>query len=181
MFSEFFEQSNILEMIHEETEEESGLHKVVFRVKDRKRWSSLLKNILLNSYDEDEFGVSIRKEYFINEETEQPTFCWAALFWGDVADAAATLGSLFAKKAGPPPKPKAVTQEVASAAGVFSIIKDRHVSRDSQGNRVEKTTVALPFRTSSARNKKLDKTKKMNQKGRGAYVESINGDEGNPW
>jgi len=186
MFADVFERSNILEMISEETqpseeEEGQGVHKVVFRVLEPKRWEKVLLKLFRQAADEDEYGLSVRKEYYLNDD-QKPAFCWVLITWGDLKEAADGLSPLLGKKAGPPPAPPIVAMAAPDAAGGgFSIIKDRSVEHDSDGKTKTKTTVALPHRAPTERNKRIPKTKKVGDRGRGAYVEAIGGDEGNPW
>ena len=62
------------EIISESTDEEGTTHKALFRIKDSAKWSKALLEILRS--EGDEYGASIRKEYYLSEEMI-PTFVLA--------------------------------------------------------------------------------------------------------
>jgi hypothetical protein len=175
MFAELIKESNVIQLIEEETDEAGALHKVVLRVLDKKHWEKLMLKVLLTQAEEQEFGVSIRKEYYLGED-KTPTFCWVLLVWGNFEEATSTLKPFLTKKIGPPPPPP--TANIAVPSG-FSVIQKRVVRQEEDGPPGTKTVVGLPHRAGN-RNSKLNKNRKMGEKGRGAYVEAIQGDEGDP-
>ena len=79
-----------------------------------------------------------------------------------------------------PPAPASVSRVPVTGGNHVTILRRSH-RKDEKGRPKTETTVALPHRVAPQRNKKLKKNKKIGQKGRGAYVEGIDGDEGNPW
>jgi hypothetical protein len=181
MFADAIENSNVLQLLDEEGSEDGQSYKIMLRVLNQKRWGKMVVRIFHEANEEETFGVSVRKEYYWNEEKEAVTFCWVILLWGDVEDAFDVLAPLLAKRAGPPPAPSSVStvQRVAQGTG-NRVILDRRTKLDEKGLPKTETTVRLPHRSTKPRNAKLAKTKKIGDKGRGAFVEGIDGDAGNP-
>ena len=94
MLSDYVKSSNIIELISEETSEDGVTHKALIRVGNFEFWHKLIVE-LLNVPDEDsEYGISIRKEFFLGEEGA-PTFVWVLLLWGVLEEAAAEIGPVL--------------------------------------------------------------------------------------
>lgn len=194
MFAEHVAKSNILEFIEEETSEE-GTHKLLVRVLDTKRWGKMVVDAFKLTSEQETFGLSIRKEYYWADDSV--AFCWVILLWGDLDDAVDALSPMLAKAAGPPPPPSAirVSAPAVQAAPVEPVltlpphstegprprlILSRTTKPDESGRKRVETVVKLPHRDAPTRNARLPKNKKLGAKGRGAFVEGISGDEGNP-
>lgn len=178
MFSEVIADSNIIEVINEEVDE--GSVKLMLRVKDQKRWAKMMKQLLLDNVEEDDFGLAVNKSYWVKDGTKQITYCWVLIIWGDLEMAVDDLKPLLTKKAGPKRPPPSVSPVVTGQN--MSTILDRRSSRE-EGVRRTATLIHLPHRRVS-RNKNPGKTKKVgdvHRRGRYAYAEAIGGDEGNPW
>lgn len=180
MFAEVIENSNILQLIEEESSEDGQSHKLLLRVTNSKGWGKMVPQLFQESKEEESFGISVRKEYFWDEEDEVVSFCWVVFLWGDIEDAFDILSPLLAKRTGPPPAPASVTAVQSLSSRTHRIIVDRQTKLDEKGRPKTETTVRLPHRSGKPRNSKLDKNKKLGDKGRGAFVEGIDGDSGNP-
>jgi hypothetical protein len=177
MFAEIISASNVIELIEEETADGGQSHKVLFRVLDKKRWAGLLTLMFRECQEEEGFGLSVRIEYFWDQEHDALTFCWVLLVWGDLEDALDTLTPHLSKKAGPPKPPPSI-ETVSVLKGSNQVIISRSAESTSDGNVRQKTVIALPHRSAPVRNRKLNKTKKIGDRGRGAFVEGISGDDG---
>lgn len=180
MFEDVLGGSRTVSLVEEETADDLSSHKMVVRVKDRKRWGRMVLSLLHAPEEaEDSFGVSVRKEYYLEQESGKPAFCWVVLLWGDLDVAKETLTSIFSSVA---TQPDVVLPTVPSfAKGYASIVK-----RVSTPDKTE-TVVRLPHRA-TVRNIRpsgpggKEKTKRIGDtEGRAAFVDSIAGDEGEPW
>ena len=145
MFATQIERSSVVSLISEETSEDEASHKVLLRVADMRRWGKIVVSLLKapeESGDEPSFGVSIRKEYYL-DESGSPTFCWVLLFWGDLEDAAEVCGPLLSKSFAPPPPPAGAVAAAPSASRmVASPIQKRTVMYED-GTERELTVVPL--------------------------------------
>ena len=177
MFEELLESSNILGFISEESSEDGGSHKLVFRVTDKKRWKKLLPMLFRQAQGEETFGIIVNKQFYQDEDSENITFCWVLITWGDIEDILSILGPVLSKRAGPPPRPKSVSM-AASSGRPNAIIRSRSVSPDGKRS---VTLVGLPHRHSKNRNKKLEGTTKMGDTKSKGYAQAIGGDEGEAW
>jgi len=118
MFASQIENSSVVSLVSEETSANGGSHKVLLRVTDMRRWNKMVVALLKApeaSADEPSFGVSIRKEYYL-DEGGSPTFCWVLLFWGDIEDAVEFCGPLLGKSYAPPPPPAGAVAAAPSAS-----------------------------------------------------------------
>jgi len=145
------------EIISESTNEAETTHKALFRVKDSAKWSKALLEIL--RAEGEEYGASIRKEYYLSEEMV-PTFVWVVLLWGELEAAKIDLLRIFAEsdaKVETKILPKGDTPNSATP-----ISKRTLKSRD--GSKKTVVTVPLPhFR----RNAKVDPDKVVGLRSRG--------------
>jgi hypothetical protein len=173
MFAPFIARSETLELIEEESSEESVLHKVTFRVLNLSAWSTLLVSILQSAEEEEDYVVSVRKEYFL--QNGAPTYVWTLLVWGDYAAAAQDLGPLFevpVLKARPlptAPAPAHISPERPRA-----ILSTRMGQGDDGQTRMVKV-VRLPFRRGE-RDDPGNVTKKLGDRKRGAFVSTVHGE-----
>ena len=162
MLAETVKSSNIIEAITEESAEDGSSHKLLFRVLNKKRWSKLLVSIIKLAQDEEDFGISVRKEYFFDEA---PTFVWVLLVWGDLDSAVEFLSPHLSKRAGPPKPPPSVS--------VVKAPRHRTEMRTADdGTRYEVTTLPLPFRRANRNTKSPDEVRRWgaSTRGRGATV-----------
>ena len=137
MFATQIERSSVVTLVREETNEDENSHKVLLRVTDMRRWGKIVVSLLKapeEAADEPSFGVSVRKEYYLDEDGS-PTFCWVLLFWGDLEDAVEVCGPMLSKSFAPPPPP-AGTVAAAPAAKKASSIQKRTVMSEDGTERV---------------------------------------------
>lgn len=118
MFASQIENSSVVALVSEETSEDEGSHKVLLRVTDMRRWNKMVVALLKapeQQGDTPEFGVSVRKEYYLAEEGS-PTFCWVLLFWGDLEAADNMCGPILGKSYAAPPPPAGAVAAAPSAS-----------------------------------------------------------------
>jgi hypothetical protein len=172
MISELINDLDYLSLNYDEVGEDGDSYKAVVRVKDKHAWSALVQDLLLDADEEDEFGVSIRKEYYLHPDTKKPQFCWVILVWGNLEEAFSAMEASLKKRRGkvkppkgvsvvdprrmgqnPPAEPRPrVEQEVsvtvvskeAQASDPFRMKRKRRRSPD--GFIIEETHVPLPHR-----------------------------------
>ena len=167
MFKQFIDKSTILTLASEESSEET--HRIVLKVQHETKWMKLVYKMLKAAEEEESFGVSIAKEFFLDEDSA-PTFIWVCTFWGDVDEAAEICGPLLAKRFGPPAPPKSVAVGAAAVRPSMVAPRVQHV-----GNGVTAITVQLPHRRGN-RTKDKDTIVKIgdsSHKGLKATVEGI--------
>ncbi len=172
MLSPYIKDSNIIELVSEDTNEDSSMYKAVLRiVGDPASWSSLIVKILRTPDDDSEYLVSVRKEYYLSEENT-PSFCWVLVVWGDMFEAFSELGPLLQST-----RPTAPSVAVTSPAGPSPSPStlNKRVSREGDGVRTI-TSVPLPFKRGSRDNS--GKTKTLGSRGLGAYVSNVTSDGG---
>jgi hypothetical protein len=180
LFAAHINRCHSLEFIEEESSDDGLAHKVTFRVIDLEAWNTHLVDILRFAEDEEDYLVSVRKEYFIDEG--RPKFVWLMMIWGDAAQAAADLGSILlvqpkSKKRVPAPPREIVAPpppEPLPQSGPRAIVDVRRFVSDEGQERVVKK-VRLPHRRGNRDNPGETVTKKMGDKRLGAYVSSAQG------
>jgi len=157
-----------IEIVHEEPDEGGDSYKVLLKVSDRKTWSKCVVQ-MLEAQEGAEFGVSVRKEYYLHEGA--PSYIWVLLIWGDLEDAQLELLPILNYKA---PAKTNGTAVKAVPPTTSSQIK-RKVYQTADGPRAI-TTVALPHYR-GPRTADPGTVKKMGQKGFGATVTNLNASE----
>lgn len=138
MFASQIEKSSVVTLVSEETSEDGGSHKVLLRVTDMRRWSKMVVSLLKapeEAADEPSFGVSVRKEYYLDEDGS-PTFCWVLLFWGEIDDAVEACGPLLGKSYAPPPPPAGAVVAAPSAKKQAIPMQKRRVTSEDGTERV---------------------------------------------
>jgi hypothetical protein len=177
MFKKFVDRSNCIELIEETSDELNAVHKVTFRVTDADAWGAALVNLLQFADEEEEYVVSVRKEYFLKEG--KPSFLWNMMIWGNYETASVDLGPLMigaraAKKVVAPVA--SVVPETPAPAEVENpqsyIISVKTVMAEDGPRQIKK--VPLPFRRGLRKNPG-DVTKKMGDNRLGAYVDGVTG------
>lgn len=160
MFAEHIGNSNIIELVEEEVDEEAGAYRATLRVKAgmQKQWVSLLKEILVSaSMEETSYGLEPHKAYFL--EGDQMKFFWVLLIWGDLEAAIEDLKDLLSKRH-EPPEPKSPDPRMRPSAARRSRRQVRSVSDfDGEGS-VIITRVPVPHTRRDSRRY----TKNPNQK-----------------
>jgi len=144
---------------------------------DAEAWGSVLVNLLQFADEEDEYVVSVRKEYFLKDG--KPSFLWNMMVWGNYETASVDLGPLMmgarsAKKT-PSALPSVVPESprpVETENAQNYIISVKTVMADDGPRQIKK--VPLPFRRGLRKNPG-DVTKKMGDNGLGAYVDGVTG------
>ena len=155
MFKEAVKNSNVIEFVSEETSDD--VHRLIVRVKNEKRWPKVIFKILKTSDDDEEFGVSIVKEFFLDEDSS-PAFIWVLSFWGDLTSATKLIVPVLSKRAGPPPAPKSV------AVGARTLNPGSSVKY--LGGGVQEITVPLPHRRGN-RDRDTEEVVKIGEKKKG--------------
>ena len=107
MFQETTKHSHIIKILSEESSEEGDTHKLCVRVLNQSKWEDMMYKILVASDEKEDFGVSIRKEFYLNED-KKPSFIWSILLWGDLDSSVDELTPIFSKRGAPPPPPKSL-------------------------------------------------------------------------
>lgn len=173
MFAPFITRSKSLDLIEAESSEDGVAHKVTFRVLDARAWGLQLVEMLQFADDEDDYVISVRKEYYLQDG--HPTFVWNMMIWGDCAAAAQDLGPLLLVM---PPEARGkhhVVQEVlpphAAPAEGRAILDVRRLSSDNGSTAVVKR-VRLPHRRGN-RDNPGNITKKLGDRKLGAYVTTV--------
>lgn len=188
MYSESL-NSEVFEVIDEIVDESKTSLKLFLRIRDKKTWSKIVLDLLYAQDDEENFSAAVRKEYYLHPETNRPTFCWTILVWGDLEEAAGLIlpplqQSLKVKRQAqkedsPPPTPVEVRAAVPGRK--LSVIQGRSKAAAPGGESRIITSVMLPHRAKNRNAHPQGKTKKLGQRGKGAFVETIGGDGGDPW
>ena len=178
MFAEVLSESVIVEPI-KETEAEDGSHvKLELRVKDRKRWSKMMTELLVGNIDEEDYGISINKAYWADPEKEKIVYCWVLIVWGDLNQAIADLAPILSKKtAKPAPPPMEATMPEGQVAGA-TIVRRRRLR---QGGRA--VDIRLPHRTPRlGHGGRTKKASDIGRRGQWGFAQAIGGDDGgDPW
>ena len=167
LFAELFIGSTSLELVEENPAKDGQSVQLTVRVLDKRRWDKLMVELLLSQYDSDDsFGVSIRKEYYIEEsdagEHKVPKFGWVILFWGDMEDVTEVFGPLVQKKTGPPPPPASVST-VVSASKAKTLRKT--ISFNDKNEKMIRVVAPLPHRAA------FRNARSRTDKGKGATAE----------
>lgn len=183
MFEKYF-SGTCAEFIREEKDPNAPALKILFRVKDLEVWADVLVKLLETAEDSDEYIISVRKEYYLEEGL--PRFVWVMMVWGQtweiIEEAASELGpvlvsvpqpSAVVKKPAPrpPPAPSPPAPRVGDSSSATSTIISTRLTNPAEGIKV--TKVRLPF-YSHTRNKPADITTGPGRQ-RGAYVDGVNG------
>jgi hypothetical protein len=173
MFKSYIKRSKYIELIDEQTDEEGITHKIQLRVLDQKAWGSILVDLLKFAEDEEEYVISIRKEYLLVEGN--PSFMWVFLIWGDIESAAADLGPILHSTVQTeiPVKLEKV-EDPKTEKDQNSRILGAHKVQTSEGVRVIKR-VQLPFSRGNRDDPGEGVTKKFGDRRKGAYVTVASG------
>lgn len=161
------EKSSVVSLVSEEASEDNGSYKALLRITDMKRWGKMVVALLKapeESGDTPTFGVSIRKEYYLDEDGS-PTFCWVLFIWGELEDAFDACGPILGKSYAPPPPPVgAVVAAPAAVAAARKVIAQKRKVTSEDGTEREITVIPLGGHAA-------DRNAKGNSKRR-AYVEN---------
>ena len=134
--------SSIVSVTHEEASDAGDSYTVVLRVLNASKWQKLIHSILKSSYEEETYGVSIRQEFYVNDEGS-PAFVWSMLLWGDLDEAYSSLKPILSKRGAPPAPPKSLNVSIPT-------------TRRPQVTKTREsiiTEVPLPFRRTEVENK----------------------------
>lgn len=166
MLADQIERSSVVSLVSEEESEDGASYKALLRIADMKRWGKTVVSLLRapeDSGDTPSFGVSVRKEYYLDEDGN-PTFCWVLFVWGDLESAYDACGPILGKSYAPPPPPAGavVAAPVATAARKAIAQKRKVISEDG----TEREITVIPLGGHAA-----DRNAKGNSRRR-AYVEN---------
>ena len=107
MYKEITSNSNIISVVSEEESETGETYRIVLRVLNDSKWRKVIHKLLAASAEEETFGISVRQEFYLNEE-QKPAFVWSILLWGELEEAFSTLKPILSKRGGPPAPPKSL-------------------------------------------------------------------------
>lgn len=176
MLKAYIKGSNIIELVSEDTNEDSSMYKAVLRVVGKTEdWSSMIVKLLMAPDEDSDYLTSVRKEYYISDENK-PTFCWVLVVWGDVFEAFAEIGPII-QSATSSAKPTPPKRKVAAAPqpSTNSIIT-RKTFKTEDGMRVV-SSVPLAFKRGRRDDPGTTKTLGK-RKGVGAFVSNVTGNGG---
>ena len=106
-YAEITGNSFIISVTSETLSEDELSYTVVFRILNDSKWKKMIHSILKSSHDDETFGVSVRQEFYLNEEGS-PAFVWSMLVWGDLDAAVSSLTPILEKRGAPPAPPKSL-------------------------------------------------------------------------
>jgi hypothetical protein len=132
-------QSMILSITGQDMDDSGEYVIVKLRVLNTKKWQSMIKTILLSSTEGEDFGCTVRQEYYLNEDSN-PAFIWSLVIWGDLVSSFETLSPILNKRGAPPLPPKSLN--VSSPNGQGSYTPSMKKTRD--GSTIKE--VLLPAR-----------------------------------
>jgi hypothetical protein len=167
MFKSYCSRSNYIELISEETDDSGTQHKVLFRVTNQSAWSTALVDLLRFAEDEEDYLVSVRKEYLLKDGS--PTFMWVLIVYGNLDAAATDLGPFLCARIQTPARPSttAIVEEPPPAP-TQTYIKERRIMTDD-GVRVIKE-VPLAFRRGARDRPSAGTVKRFGDSRKGAFV-----------
>lgn len=146
MLADQIEKSSVVSLVSEEESEDGGSYKALLRITDMKRWSKMVVSLLKSpesTGDTPTFGVSIRKEYYLDEDGN-PTFCWVLFVWGELDDAFSACGPILGRSYAPPPPPAgAVVAAPAAAAAARKVLAQKRKVISEDGTEREITVIPL--------------------------------------
>lgn len=148
------------------TEETDALTKLIVRVSDKGRWTRFVVGSLRAADSSGEFGVSVRKEYYLDDEGK-PTFCWIFILWGDMDVAVRDIQEVRALC-----EPKKVINTAALDApthvsGKITHIRSRIVEGQDPDSRQERRTLPLKHVRTPDRNMPIHGSASLSSRGRG--------------
>ena len=138
------------------------------RVLNESKWKKLIQEMIMSSAEEDDFGVVVKQEFYLNPEGK-PAFVWTVSLWGDLSVAAAYVTPILNKRGAPPPPPASL----GISAPVFTKNSPPRVKAD--GSIVKE--IALPHKTGTAKDtSQVINVRDINApKNRRAFVTGITG------
>ena len=146
-------------------EETDTLTKLIVRVADKVRWTRFVISSFRAADANGEFGVSVRKEYYLDEEGK-PTFSWIFIVWGDMEAAAHDLRDVRTLC-----EPKKVANAEALDAptqmGRLTHIRSRIVEGQDPDSRQERRTLPMKHIRTPDRNTPTKGTASLASRGRG--------------
>lgn len=145
MLAAQIEKSSVVTLVSEETSENSVSYKALLRVSDAKRWGKMVVALLKapeESGDTPSFGVSVRKEYYLDEDGN-PTFCWVLFMWGELEDAFDACGPIIGKSYAPPPPPAGTVMAAPAAGPARKVVAQKRKVISEDGTEREITVIPL--------------------------------------
>lgn len=103
--------SMIISVTDQEIGENGDYAIVKIRVLSESKWQKMIKHILMSSVEDEEFGCTVRKEFYLNEESK-PAYVWSLILWGDLEAAVESLTPILSKRGAPPAPPKSLNVSV---------------------------------------------------------------------
>lgn len=176
MFENLAKDSNIITVksvtFDSEEPSEREACTITVRVLSDSKWKKLIQKLLLASAENEEFGVVVKQEYYLNDESK-PAFVWVIYLWGDLKAAASSAEPLLNKRGGPPAPPSSL----GISAPVFTKNQQSVTSKIKRDGTIVKE-IELPHKRASAKN--TDEVINVrdpnsNKKGARAFVTGYNG------
>jgi len=137
MYADITQQSSIITVVDEALSDTEDSYTVTLRVLNESKWKKMIHSILKSSHEEETFGVSIRQEYYLNEEGT-PAFVWSMLLWGNLEDALISLTPILEKRGAPPAPPKGLN--------ITTPASKKPAGRQYRTREATVTEIPLPFK-----------------------------------
>ena len=176
MFEDLAKDSNIITVKDvafdvEEVEDRQACT-ITVRVLSDTKWKKLIQKLLVSSAENEEFGVVVKQEYYLNEDSK-PAFVWIIYLWGSLERAEECVTPLLNKRGGPPAPPASL----GISAPVFTKKQATAPPRVKRDGSVVKE-VSLPQKRKDISNKDQVinvRDHSVGRKGPRAYVTGYNG------
>lgn len=142
---ELLKDSAFAEMVR--VERGDTLTKLIVRVVEKVRWGKFVVGALKAANESGEFGVSVRKEYYLDDDGK-PMFSWLVILWGDLEVGLRELQEV--RVICEPKKMKALEAAdtpVHTAGKLMTHIRSRIVGEDGDSRRELRTIPMKHVRT----------------------------------
>lgn len=141
-YKKLTKESSIVTITKEEASESGDSYCITVRVINPSKWKAMIHTMLTASFEEETFGLSVRQEFYLNEENS-PAFVWSILLWGDLEAAHDALSPILSKRGAPPPPPKSLNLST-------SIQRNGPVERTYRTKDSVVTEISLPFKRATS-------------------------------
>ena len=168
-YAEITKNSAIVSVIEEQLDDGEETYTIVFRVLNDKKWRSMIQAMLKASHEDEEFGVTVRQEFYLNNEGV-PAYLWSAVLWGDLESARVSLSPILQKRGAPPAPPKSVSSAIRT-----QVSTQQPAYRKQDGSVVK--NIPLPFKRANSETLNKDEVVKVGNRNRkiNAFVTTYSG------